>query len=439
MTATKHRSAWVAVLVVCLPSATAVACRYTVRDVGFIDLGASTYRMYVLVRDDTPKTLVETVKQVSYVSLLDTNIELEVVNVDRQKDHPAMQAVEDWRIESFPAAVLSSPHGPTLRLPLLAPGKPAKTAVESCMKRAATSPKREEILRHIVHGYCLVLLIEGKDAARNRRAESAITAAIDEITRIMDQMPKPTKEPPRLVRLPVSQRAREEVLLWCLGIGPDAEPGPRAAVLYGRARWIGPLFEDEAITQERLADLLSLVGSSCECGLDRRFMLGVSLPLRWDERAQKESVKGLGFDPENPMVKVEVSRILSMGPNSGTQVTGTSGLGVAGYSEQVVEFDTSSGQAKLTPITDAGPVVAPNAPAPRAPEATATMPTSTPTPPPQRMATPVRPTEPPPAPTVPPEERSARFGATWLVVGGMALLIFSGAVFIILRARRRAA
>jgi hypothetical protein len=40
------------------------------------------------------------------------------------------------------------------------------------------------------------------------------------------------------------------------------------------------------------------------------------LPLNWNQERQSKVAKLLKFDPENPMVKIEVSRILRMGSSS---------------------------------------------------------------------------------------------------------------------------
>ncbi len=37
------------------------------------------------------------------------------------------------------------------------------------------------------------------------------------------------------------------------------------------------------------------------------------LPIRWDQKTQAEVFQSLEFDPENPMVKMEISRILKKG------------------------------------------------------------------------------------------------------------------------------
>ena len=87
---------------------------------------------------------------------------------------------------------------------------------------------------------------------------------------------------------------------------------------------------------------IGLVGESCECELDRDWMQGKMIPLEWGTALQGEAAKTLGFDPENPRVKMEISQILKNGSGSGGAVESFaySDDPLVGYSEvQVVNFD----------------------------------------------------------------------------------------------------
>ena len=46
-----HWSKRLGVLLACLLSVEALACRFNVRDVGFVDLGSEPYRLYIFVGD----------------------------------------------------------------------------------------------------------------------------------------------------------------------------------------------------------------------------------------------------------------------------------------------------------------------------------------------------------------------------------------------------
>jgi hypothetical protein len=153
-------------------------------------------------------------------------------------------------------------------------------------------------------------LIEGDAPEANAKARQAITGAIEQIRSQMKSMPKTIAEPPAMIVLGASARASEQILLWSLGLDPAPTPEPRAAVLYGRARWIGPLMKGEEITERNLAGILSFIGADCECGLDVSWTQGTRLPVRWDEGLHAQVTKSLGFDPESPMIKLEASRII---------------------------------------------------------------------------------------------------------------------------------
>ena len=209
MIAMKLRCAIAICLLSCFHFSVAFSCMYTVRDVGFVDIGTIPYRLYYYTREDIPETLTSTFKQISYAVLMDSNVKVEVINADQQNDHSAMEYLHFWDIKSFPAAILVSPEGQSLVLPIsagqhlrnssLAQGanEPFKEAIWSALEGVVSSPKRKEILQHIVKAYCVVLLIEGEDAAENKRTQEAVAGAIEEISKIMSQMPKPIKEPPR--------------------------------------------------------------------------------------------------------------------------------------------------------------------------------------------------------------------------------------------------
>jgi hypothetical protein len=242
-----------------------------------------------------------------------SNIKFEIINVDQQKDHAATKYFETISINSFPAAVLLSPDGQSLAINISKTDQPFKKTLKSALDGILMSPKREEIVGKVIQSYAVLLLIEGKRAKENESAYKAASAAIERIDRNLDLFPKPIENPPVLVVLNATSIPREKILLWSLGLNTDVIAKPHAVVLYGRARWIGPLFKGEEITRDYLSEILFIVGADCECGLDREWLQGTMLPLRWDKKMQAHAVKNLGFDPENPLIKMEVNHIMRMG------------------------------------------------------------------------------------------------------------------------------
>jgi len=232
-----------------------------------------------------------------------------------------MKYFHQWSIQSFPSAVLVSPDGQSLSVAVAEPNRPFRETLTSALEDILSSPKRKEILKQVIESYATVLLIEGPDDQENKKARQAISAAIEQVSAQMEFLPKPIANPPALVVMEQKSLRQEEILLWSLGLDANSQGGrlsaevnqPHAAVFYGRARWIGPLFKGEQIDEYNLASVLFVVGADCECGFDYRWLQGTMLPARWGQKMQARVAENLGFDPENPMVKMEMSRIVGRG------------------------------------------------------------------------------------------------------------------------------
>jgi len=346
----------------CLHPFPAYACRYNVREVGFVDLGIEQYHLYGYVDKNTPTEITSTFEQISYAALLESNIQFEIVDVNQQKEHPAIKYLDSLQIQTFPSAVLVSPDGQTLTVPLTKAGSaardpPAGRAGFEQMLRSAlddilSSPKRNEILQQVSKAYGVVLLIEAADAEQNKKAKEAARSAIEQVAGQMEYLPKPIAHPPVLIQVSQESLSQEKVLLWSLGLDKDKLDQPHAAVLYGRGRWVGPMFTGEQITQDNLTAVLFVIGEDCECSLDHRWLQGTMLPARWDEKLLSVAAESLGFDPENPIIKAEISWIAGKGTTSYPGAP-------LGYQELVVEpgpastrDESASAQAIVQPAQE---------------------------------------------------------------------------------------
>lgn len=306
----RARIPWMVLVWVCLQTATAWACRYNVRDTGFVDFGTEPYKLCVFHRGSDSAERLTAIREVSSAVLNGSNIALELVNADEASGNPSLKHLSPEAARSLPAAVLVSPDGPRLPVALFTPGASSREELARVLRDLVTSPTREACLEGVCDAFAVVLLIEGRSQEANRQARQALTDSIEEIRNQMKLMPKAIARPPVSVVLETSALARERVLLWSLGLDTEATDFPRAAVLYGRARWIGPLMKGAEITARNLSGLLSIIGADCECGLDISWTQGTRLPVVWDQARHTRLAKALGFDPENPIVKLEVGRIL---------------------------------------------------------------------------------------------------------------------------------
>jgi hypothetical protein len=264
------------------------------------------------------------------IALAETNIRLQLVTAGADANEAAVEFAKTHGITRFPAAILVSPDGQSMPLdvsrassPRSEGGTPSTQAslaerITSALGRVLDSPLRRRILEKCADTYGVVLLIDGPEPQANATAREAIATAIRDIGAQLEFLPtpmrsKPITTPPELVVLDRKSLAREPVLLWTLRLKPEDVNQPRAAVFYGRGRWLGPLFDAATLTAGNLTQLLSVIGGDCECGLDHRWLQGTMLPARWDETLQQKVAQNLGYDPENPMVKMEMISIVRRG------------------------------------------------------------------------------------------------------------------------------
>ncbi len=301
------------------------ACRYSVRDTGFVDLGAPSYRLeWHAAREfgaEDPAALLAEAGKL----LRDSNVSGPEARSVRPGEEASLRLIDG--------------QGRMLEL-----GRPsAGDRVSRLIEGVATSPTRERVLAECLRAYAVLVLFEGTDTASNGRATEAARAGMEGVSRLLPTMPKPVKTGPVLVVVRAEELARERVFAWGLGLDPEPAAEARLAILYGRGRRLGTPMEGAMITATVLRERLALVGQDCECDMDREWLRGPMVPARWDESMRQAASKALGFDPENPMVRSEVSRIVERGPVAGQRrkMAGTSHA--LGYAEEAVEAEEGGG------------------------------------------------------------------------------------------------
>jgi hypothetical protein len=289
------------------------ACKYNVREAGFVDLGNEFYFLNLYVDNTSPKEIIASFRQITSELLNDSNVKPQIVNTDLDGYQTETTYLKTHNVDSLPVLLLKSPDGQSIILPVDFRSQLFKRSMENIVHTILFSSKREKILKEVIDAFGIVLLIEGKSREKNNLAKKFIKKAIENIRRKMKLMPKPIKHPPKLLTLSNHQVNHEEILLWSLGLDYKEIAEPVAFVLYGRARWIGPLFNGDRITSENLTAILMTIGMDCECGLNKSWIQGTRLPVKWDQQIQNRVAKNLGFDPENPMMKMEIARIMRRG------------------------------------------------------------------------------------------------------------------------------
>ncbi len=315
----------------------AMACKYTVRDIGFTDLGSNAYQLCLYVDDKISSEKVTTIERLAFAAFLDANVQTEIIHIDRQKDHAAMKYLRTQKDISIPAAVLVDPEGNSLMIPFSYDQENMNESLWRLIEKVISSPFRDKIVDQVSETYGSVLLIEGINVEKNREAKQAIKGAITDILEVMKLMPKPVKEPPQMLAITKEASPSESVLLWSLGVSTEVMDEPQIAIIYSRGRRIGPVLRGTEITRENIFSLLAIIGADCECGLDRSVMLGKMIPLRWERKIQEKLIHILGFDVENPLIKSEMRQILSMTPAVQKGMNSNSPL--SAYREGVIKFN----------------------------------------------------------------------------------------------------
>ncbi len=329
-------------------TATVCLCRFTVRDVGFVDLGDEPYRLYAFL---APGDAADSFRQLGTGLLLDSNIQLEVVD-PADDSHPAIAQRTLADAGSTKQAVLVAADGRAIPIAL---GNGEAGGTPAALDAICESPLRRELRDLVIDHFCVVVLAEGKDREANLSAETAVQTAFDELAKVFDRMPKDVGELPSTLTIPHSDRARESLLLFGLGFDTEQTESPTIAVVFGRGRRVGPVLHGAAITSATVFGILANAGQSCECDLDRSWMRGPRIPLRWDQATRDRAAQRLGFDADSPMVKSEVSSILARGRGGGGASAAPATPSVEelllGYSEVVVETVAETANEEPAPAS----------------------------------------------------------------------------------------
>ncbi len=306
----QHTPRVLAVLACISAAPAALACRYTVRDVGFVDFGGEPFRLCWVAtgREGAPQAAL---REIAAGVLHGSNVEYQVVT---GTTHPAMAAVD---VSAGPALVLISPMGGASHV-LAQPGEIPNDRDElwELIESAVSSRARERMLETAIATFCTVLLVEGADVEDNKLARRTIDRSVRRLHNVAGQLPRSIGDGPVLKVISAAARSAEGILLWGLGIEPARDDRTHVAVLYGRGRRMGPLLSGLDITANEILRRLTLIGQSCECELDRKWIRGTALPVRWSAQRDREVYEKLGFDPASPFVQAEINRIMARGPNS---------------------------------------------------------------------------------------------------------------------------
>ncbi len=295
-------------------SSAATACRYTVRDVAFVDLGDRAYQLFLFTKGTKGSALSAAFEDVATKVFADANVLAQHVDLDEAPDHPATEYAKD--VTAFPALVLTGPDERALELDWSISEKSTPEDLAQLLEAIVDSPARQEVFSKVCDVHSIILVIDGSDEQVNLTTLKMAEEAIPQVEQALEFMPKLIKHPPHLIHLSQKDVDREKVLLWSLGIDTGSNRPSQIALLFGRGRKLGPALRFPEDPRRTFINSLAVVGQDCECGLDRRWMQGQMVPHKWSAQDEALATGKLNFDPGNPLVKAEIDRIVTRGPGA---------------------------------------------------------------------------------------------------------------------------
>jgi len=341
-----------------------LACRYTVRDIGFAALRSHEYALVL-----SWEPLEDQRQSIRMAQLADewsrklkpllagSNV---AVMIDQSRNLEHGKALSAAQHASAPSSQPESLPEQSMRMALvdrlgraldLSPSLESlseATDATAWLESHVLVPVLRTIGNEALESFAHLLVIESDDPQDNQRAHQVADQALAAIQRLEPLLPRPIAFPLRKLVLRSDAGHPKTVVRWMLGCDPqDAQA--LLAVVYGRGRLAGPAMQgDQLSLQEALAQL-ALVGQSCECETDRAWLDEPSLAFVWDASIRDRASSYLGFDPDSPLVRAEMLRIVSQGPksnNSADRLEGTDSPDaiarlLLGYSES--QLDGASG------------------------------------------------------------------------------------------------
>lgn len=300
------------------------ACRFTVREIGFSTLSQDIYSLVVI---DQNADASDALYQRMQTGLENSNFKLILLHPKTDATHPFVRAAINQKI-SLPANLIFAPDGRVFELKL--------QDVSDLAEFAVNSPTRSELIDNFVDVFSVVLWVEGKNKSDNSEFVEMIKNDCDRIENMMPHMPKEVRNGPKAIRISAHEFEQEKLVLWSLGI-EELPKEPVAFVLYGRGRIMGGGLNAAEIADGSLYSYMSMIGADCECGLDRRWMLGNQIPMLWATESRQQLTNEVGFDVDNPMILAEMSRILAKETNP--DIAGDIGFGI-----EVIDLNEAFGE-----------------------------------------------------------------------------------------------
>lgn len=292
----------------CAITAPAHACKYSVRDVGFVNMKNADYSLIFLAGDQYDAAFRSSLEKIARQELAGSNVGFTMIDLVKTPDPKIVKL-----LKNSPGLWLVGPNdrATELELPTIANTLNADRLTPN-LRNLANSPFARQLAEQLPNAFAVTVFVDGDDPAENQRARLEVERVTEQIRQVMGRLEKPAKGPPLILSLDAQQRENERSLLWALGV--EETKRPNAAIVFGRFRRGAKLFTGDQIDAAKMFSPLAALGFSCECNLDRDTLFGPTLPHRWTDDNRKRTSAANGFEPDDPQVRAEVNAILAKKP-----------------------------------------------------------------------------------------------------------------------------
>lgn len=280
------KNKYLALTVLALFYVVSMSCRYTIREIGFANLSDVNYRLYLF---NTKWNESEEQKLKAVFS--SSNVTPFFVNAKQLTEYE--KGLQQHYKTKHQYAVFVNQDGTHFKI---------NFENKQGLLNYFSSPLLSELPEHLIHHFAVVLVAGNSTDGQCR---NKVKDQIQEFTKIQSQLPKPIKQGPIMLELDLS---KEPLLKKFFGFQPEQF---QSVILYGKGRVFAEPFGQQELEDSLLFKYLNLVGSDCECGLSKSWMTGERIPQFWSKAHKAKLFKKLKFDVEDPMVKSEMSQIIS--------------------------------------------------------------------------------------------------------------------------------
>lgn len=322
-------------------SAPGPVCRYSVRDVGFVNIHGQPWHLKMLRPSGADEDQISSWQSVVETQLAGTNVTFEWVRSDSLAGKRLERLFEGRSNSSLPLAAIYGQNDTVF--PMRSLEDNPKEGLEDLLSSVVHSPMRDKVLDQITSALCAILVVESGESDSDKNVLEIANAAAKQVSRQMWMMEKPTEVGPVVEVISAKEREQEQWLLKSLGLNPTAKE-PQLVIVYGQGRRLGDPLIGEDIIEGKIAQVAALCGQSCECELDRVWLYGTQMIHYWGDELAAKAEKHLNFDPGAALVLAEVNGIVSRAGQGNKRSDSLIGSGLVIHDFSQVDDTTKSGQ-----------------------------------------------------------------------------------------------